>query len=125
MSVSNLQVNQGSAIHVDREKVVSGGQPIKIASGNSDRDSGAQPPLDEYFNSLFTRFGPQHWWPAKTPFEVIIGAVLTQNTSWSNVEPAIANLRAAGLLTPEAIHKVGLTRLERLIRPSGYFRQKA
>lgn len=59
----------------------------------------AQPPLDEYFNSLFTALGPQHWWPGKTPFEAIVGAILTQNTSWKNVELAIANLRGAGLLS--------------------------
>jgi endonuclease III related protein len=84
-----------------------------------------QPPLAEYFNSLFTAFGPQHWWPGRTQFEVIVGAILTQNTSWSNVEPAIANLRGAGLLAAGAMAKAPLRRLERLIRPSGYFRQKA
>src|SRR5271169_5083985 len=57
-----------------------------------------RPPLDEYFNALFTAFGPQHWWPGKTQFEVILGAILTQNTSWKNVELAIANLREAKLL---------------------------
>ena len=85
----------------------------------------AHPPLDEYFNSLFTAFGPQRWWPGKTQFEVIVGAILAQNTSWANVERAIKNLRATGLLTPAAIEKVALLRLERLIRSSGYFRQKA
>jgi endonuclease III related protein len=85
----------------------------------------AAPPLDEYYNSLFTRFGPQHWWPGKTRFEVIVGAILTQNTSWANVEPAIRNLRAAGLLSPAAIERVPVQRLEELIRSSGYFRQKA
>lgn len=84
-----------------------------------------QPPLDEYYNALFTHFGPQHWWPGRTPFEVIVGAILTQNTSWANVEKAIANLRAARLLSPIAMKRVPLRRLERLIRPSGYFRQKA
>jgi endonuclease III related protein len=84
-----------------------------------------QPPLDEYFNSLFTAFGPQHWWPGRTQFEVIVGAILTQNTSWANVELAIGNLRGAGLLAARAILKVPVRRLERLIRPSGYFRQKA
>ena len=64
-----------------------------------------QPPLDEYYNSLFTAFGPQHWWPGKTRFEVIVGAILTQNTSWTNVERAISNLRSAGLLSPAAIGK--------------------
>jgi endonuclease III related protein len=85
----------------------------------------AQPPLDEYYNSLFTAYGPQHWWPGKTQFEIIVAAILTQNTSWSNAAGAIANLRAAGLLTPAAIEQVSLRRLERLIRSSGYFRQKA
>ncbi|MGH9715322.1 MAG: endonuclease III domain-containing protein [Candidatus Acidiferrales bacterium] len=83
------------------------------------------PPLDEYYNALFTHFGPQHWWPGKTPFEIIVGAILTQNTSWSNVEKAIANLHAAKLLRPAAIENVSLRKLERMVRPSGYFRQKA
>jgi endonuclease-3 related protein len=85
----------------------------------------AQPPLDEYYNSLFTALGPQHWWPGKTPFEIVVGAILTQNTSWTNVEHAIVNLRAARLLSPAAIEKVSVRRLENLIRSSGYFRQKA
>lgn len=84
-----------------------------------------QPPLDEYYNALFTAFGPQHWWPGKTSFEVIVGAILTQNTSWSNVERAIVNLRRARLLTPAAIEKSSPAIIEALIRPSGYFRQKA
>jgi endonuclease-3 related protein len=83
------------------------------------------PPLDEYYNTLFTHFGPQHWWPGKTPFEIIVGAILTQNTSWANVEKAIANLRSAKMLGPAAIEKASLRKLERLVRPSGYFRQKA
>jgi endonuclease-3 related protein len=83
------------------------------------------PPLDEYFNSLFTAFGPQHWWPGKTPFEVIVGAILTQNTSWKNVELAIANLREAKLLAPRAIEAASVEEIEQRIRPSGYFRQKA
>ncbi len=85
----------------------------------------AQPPLDEYYNSMFAALGPQHWWPGKTAFEVILGAILTQNTSWNNVEGALTKLRAARLLSPTAIEKVSLRRLERLIRSSGYYRQKA
>src|ERR1700730_7920375 len=85
----------------------------------------AQPPLDEYFNSLFTALGPQHWWPGKTPFEVIICAVLTQNTAWGNVELALAKLRAAEVFTPIRVERVSLRRLQSLIRPAGYFRQKA
>lgn len=85
----------------------------------------SQPPLDEYFNTLFTSLGPQHWWPSETQFETIVGAILTQSTSWTNVESAIGNLRNADLLSPAALDKVPLRRLERLVRPSGYFRQKA
>jgi endonuclease-3 related protein len=66
-----------------------------------------------------------HWWPAQTPFEVIVGAILTQSTAWVNVERAIANLRGARLLSPGAMGRVLLARLASLVRPSGYFRQKA
>jgi endonuclease III related protein len=78
-----------------------------------------------YYDALFAAHGPQHWWPGRTAFEVIVGAVLTQNTSWTNVEPCIENLRREKLLTPRAIERVPLPRLARLIRSSGYFRQKA
>jgi endonuclease-3 related protein len=69
--------------------------------------------------------GAQHWWPAETRFEVIIGAYLTQNTAWTNVELALTNLRRARRLSIDGIREVSLRGLERLIRPSGYFRQKA
>src|SRR5689334_10973199 len=85
------------------------------------RHSPAAPPepsLDAYYNSLFTAFGPQHWWPGKTPFEIVVGAILTQNTSWTNVERVIANLRKARLLTPAAIERAPVQTIERLIRPS-------
>ncbi len=81
--------------------------------------------LSVFYHALRRRLGPQHWWPAQTPFEVIVGAILTQNTSWANVERAIANLRSASLLQPAALARVRLSRLERLVRPSGYYRQKA
>lgn len=81
--------------------------------------------LMAYHRVLADKLGPQHWWPAETPFEVIVGAILTQNTSWKNVEAAIANLKREKLLSPLAIEKVSVPRLERLIRSSGYFRQKA
>jgi endonuclease-3 related protein len=82
-------------------------------------------PLSLFYDELRRRLGPQHWWPAETPFEVIVGAILTQNTSWTNVERAIANLRSASLLQPAALARVRISRLERLVRPSGYYRQKA
>jgi len=78
-----------------------------------------------YYRALFRAWGAQHWWPAQTPFEVIVGAYLTQNTAWTNVEKALANLRAARLLSVSGIRRVPLAKLERLIRSAGYFRQKA
>lgn len=78
-----------------------------------------------YFDTLFTTWGPQHWWPAESPFEVIVGAFLTQNTSWKNVERAMANLRDQGLLSIDGIRRLELCEVEQLIRPAGYFRQKA
>ena len=60
-------------------------------------------PLTAVFERLQARYGPRHWWPAETPFEVCIGAILTQNTNWGNVEKALANLKAAGRLSPEGI----------------------
>ena len=77
-----------------------------------------------YYKVLYQAWGPQHWWPAETRFEVIVGAFLTQNTAWINVERALANLRSARLLTPEGIRNTPSSKLQRLIRPSGYFRQK-
>jgi endonuclease III related protein len=83
------------------------------------------PVLSSYYDAMSSSLGPMHWWPAKTPFEVIVGAILTQNTAWTNVEKAIDNLRQAKLLTPAALARVSLPRLAKLIRSSGYFRQKA
>jgi len=77
------------------------------------------------YRRLARAWGRQHWWPAETPFEVIVGAILTQNTSWTNVERAITSLRAAGKLSLEGIRELPLPKLQRLIRSSGYFRQKA
>jgi len=83
------------------------------------------PILPQYFDALFQAHGEQHWWPGRTPFEVIVGAILVQNTSWVNAARAIANLRQAKLLTPPAMEKAPQPKLARLIRSSGYFRQKA
>lgn len=81
--------------------------------------------LEEIFSRLFERFGPLHWWPADTPFEVCVGAILTQNTAWSNVEKAIRALKQAGILTPEALQESDQELLARLIRPAGYFNVKS
>jgi endonuclease-3 related protein len=82
-------------------------------------------PLMEIYRCLFEAFGPQHWWPGQSPFEVAVGAILVQNTNWQNVERAIGNLRRADLLDPHALHAVPPEELEDLIRPAGYFRVKA
>ena len=78
-----------------------------------------------YYQVLFQAWGPQHWWPAQSRFEVIVGAYLTQNTAWTNVEKALSNLRSAHLLSVKGIRRASLAELERVIRPAGYFRQKA
>jgi endonuclease III related protein len=76
------------------------------------------------YATLATAWGRQHWWPARTRFEVIVGAYLTQNTNWGNVEIALRNLRSAGMLSVKGILDIPIRRLEMLIRSSGYFRQK-
>lgn len=76
-------------------------------------------------NLLVAAYGPQRWWPAQTPFEVILGAYLTQNTSWKAVERSLSNLRAAGALTVEGLRALPLEKLRRLIQPSGFFTRKA
>ena len=80
--------------------------------------------LQEYYHTLLSAHGPQHWWPGRSRFEVIVGAILVQNTSWANVAGAIRNLRREKLLAPAAMHRVETEKLRELIRSSGYFRQK-
>jgi endonuclease III related protein len=81
--------------------------------------------LLDIYQRLLDRYGPRHWWPAQTPFEMVVGAILTQNTNWLNVEKALANLRRAEGLTCAAIGAMPREDLEQLLRPSGFFRQKA
>jgi endonuclease-3 related protein len=81
-------------------------------------------PLDVY-ERLFEEYGPQHWWPADSPFEVMIGAVLTQNTAWVNVERALGNLKRTEALDAEALLSLPMARLAELLRPSGFFNLKA
>jgi len=81
--------------------------------------------LTEIYRLLYDEFGPQQWWPGDTEFEIITGAILTQNTSWANVNKAIANLKSADCLTPEKLHHLDQTQLAQLIRPAGYFNVKA
>ena len=81
--------------------------------------------LMEIFDKLLKGFGPRHWWPGETPFEIAVGAILTQNTNWGNVEKAIVNLKDADVLKPAALNDMSHERLAALIRPAGYFNIKA
>jgi endonuclease-3 related protein len=81
--------------------------------------------LLEIYHRLLARYGPQHWWPAEDPFEVIVGAILTQAAAWGNVEQALSKLKAATALTPVALRDIPLSRLTTLIRPCGYYNAKA
>ena len=81
--------------------------------------------LMDVYHRLYQRYGPQHWWPGDGAFEVIIGAILTQSASWTNVDKALDNLKAQGLLEPAALRAVPLDELASLIRPSVYFNAKA
>jgi endonuclease III related protein len=76
-------------------------------------------------NRLLVAYGPQHWWPAHTPFEVVLGAYLSQNTAWKAVERSLANLRKAGALTLDGLRAIPLGDLQNLIRPSGFHTRKA
>jgi len=82
-------------------------------------------PAQEVYSRLYSEWGAQHWWPAETPFEVVIGAILTQNTAWSNVEQAVAALRSEKLLDPKIMGGISAEHLAELIVPSGYYNLKA
>jgi endonuclease-3 related protein len=81
--------------------------------------------LMQIYDLLYERYGPQHWWPGETAFEVVVGAILTQNTNWANVEKAIANLKAADSLTARGLYDMPTVQLAELIRPAGYYNIKA
>ncbi len=85
----------------------------------------SEPPLRAIYRALAAHFGPQRWWPARTRFEMMVGAILTQNTAWTNVERAIARLRRARALEPRRLHAAPLPELAEWIRPAGYFNVKA
>jgi len=86
---------------------------------------GSDDNLIRFYEALLAYYGPQGWWPGQSDFEVVVGAVLTQNTSWANVEKALAKLKEAQLLEPEGLNKIGPEKLAQLIRPAGYFNIKA
>lgn len=98
---------------------------VREAAQTAHENTYRLPILSQFYDTLARSLGPMRWWPAKTPFEVIVGAILTQNTAWVNVERALANLRRKRLLTPRGLERIPHARLAWLVRPSGYFRQKA
>ena len=89
------------------------------------RNIGMTVTLDEIYQRLYDVYGPQNWWPAESSFEVIVGAILVQNTAWNNAQLAIQNLRDADLLTSDRLYDLPLEELEPLIRSAGYYRMKA
>jgi len=101
---------------------VSTNTPIPFASPTPDPQTSAF--LRSSYHALFHAHGPQNWWPGRSRFEIIVGAILTQNTSWTNVERAIRNLREARVLSASAMRRIHFMKLAKLLRPSGYYRQK-
>jgi len=81
--------------------------------------------LKTIYEKLYAFYGPQYWWPGDTPFEITVGAILTQNTNWANVEKAIDNLKVHHVLNARALHKLPIQTLAALVRPSGYYNIKA
>lgn len=81
--------------------------------------------LQNIYHQLINYYGPQHWWPAEEPFEVIVGAILTQSAAWGNVEKAISNLKTAEALSPKVLRRLSLSELAGLIHPCGYYNAKA
>lgn len=131
-SVSPPPEGEGSGVRVASERRPD--RPIPAADPATDSvDNGgsatARPAMPDpwlrTYRALLTHFGPQHWWPGESPFEVMVGAVLTQNTAWNNVQRAIANLKAAAALSAPALLALTDARLAALIRPAGYFNVKA
>jgi endonuclease-3 related protein len=102
---------------------------LEMENLNFGFDSAIRNPKSEIlmmvYRKLFRVYGPRHWWPGETSFEVMVGAILTQNTSWRNVEKAIQRLKDKGVLNPEGIHHLRKSQLASLIKSSGYYRIKA
>ncbi|MDF7799868.1 endonuclease III domain-containing protein [Pontiellaceae bacterium B1224] len=84
-----------------------------------------KPPIDDAYEAVFDRYGKQRWWPAETQFEMMLGAILTQNTAWTNVEKALSNLRKNDALNFQSLEKASREQIAEWIRPAGYFNQKS
>src|ERR1035438_1709796 len=96
-----------------KAKLSRSSRPYPKGAMNQRHQSDAAKRLRKMHEDLLRAYGPQHWWPAKTPFEVILGAYLTQNTAWKAVERSLENLRASGALTPKGLRAVSLEDLQR------------
>lgn len=96
-----------------------------MASARAGRGAEAADLLNRFYKDLFDSMGPQRWWPARTRFEMIVGAILTQNTGWTNVEKAVRRLKAGSVLRPAKMYELAPRELAALIRPAGYFNVKA
>lgn len=105
----------GGATTIQRGQRIKPGRPLPACARH----------LRQAYRLLRTHFGHQHWWPANTAFEVCVGAILTQNTSWTNVERALAQLRKAGVFDPHSLWELPEGALAQLLRPAGYFNVKA
>lgn len=115
-----------SKVNLGRNRRVSCGAARLPAPDAETRPlQGVQPPLLPVYRALLRAFGPQGWWPARTKFEMMVGAILTQNTAWTNVEKALRALRREKLLSPGELHRVPHARLAGLIKPAGYYNLKA
>ena len=104
----------------DRQDTIQAQSPTGLCS----RTEGGTPLL-EIYRRLYAHYGPQHWWPGESPLEMVLGAILTQGTAWTNVEKALANLKRADLLSVQALRDVAESDLAAMLRPSGYFNAKA
>ena len=120
------------AIGIDCSFRVSGLRVCELTRNSRIRNSGTHfmskksyLPFQEIYKRLFSQFGPQFWWPGESCFEIIVGAILTQNTNWRNVEKAIVNLRREKLLVPAVLKDISVEDLSRWIKPAGYFNVKA
>lgn len=96
-----------------------------IVKGNTSRTSADKRIVNKIYKMLFSYYGHRGWWPGDSPFEIAVGAILTQNTNWANVEKAISNLKQQGVLSARALHEMPLQDVASLIRPSGYYNIKA
>jgi len=99
--------------------------PLAGGASTTNSSAGLRTILETVYSRLYQEYGPQHWWPGDGPLDVLLGAILTQSAAWTNVEMALANLKAAGCWSLPAIHHMPQDELAAIIRPSGYFNAKA